>query len=475
MRLKQLQEGYKVLPNIDRERYTELPGLEGPFRTLSGKVVYYDPKEGSYYDRDTDMYLSYDEFKALDNDYSGMKDERNIPVKEVKLDDGLSAAAGAVISRLYAMGKMESLLQTYGLDEVEDAIANATGFWEEGDEIGSSDVSAWANDVLNYLGGMEEAKKPRSFDEAGIKTAYGTTKTNRYGGSVSSDEKRIIPKRGTKAYAAWMAKNDARRKAEIEKWKNEAVELDEATAKIACLKCDEVSTAKAWEKNHGFCPKCKTSSQGVAESTTVKEGGSQKHRDKALATINARITKPGQPPKHSSYDSAPDDIKTAVDKLASQYKKLGEGTIAGTVRRVKDMIAKGASKMDVKRMFPDMSDDTVNGFFERFGISEGPDAKHSNPAMKLALDRIDATFSPERRAITDQISAMVRTVTMLADPRWANRAWANVEEYGITDADSLKQEMMLMLDNEKKLVKDNLIGMSAQSSVAALEKALAKL
>lgn len=42
--------------------------------------------------------------------------------------------------------------------------------------------------------------------------------------------------------------------------------LDEAAAKIACLGCDEVSTAKAWEKNHGFCPKCKTSSQGVAES-----------------------------------------------------------------------------------------------------------------------------------------------------------------------------------------------------------------
>ena len=159
-------EGYKTLPNIDTERYTEIPGLEGPFRTLSGKVVYYDPTEGAYYDRDTDMYLSYDEFTALDNDYSGMKAET---VKEYDRqyvdwqdDDGPSAAAGAVISRLHAMGKMESLLQTYGLDEVEDAIANATGFWEEGDEIGSSDVSAWANNVLNYLGGVEEAKKPRS-------------------------------------------------------------------------------------------------------------------------------------------------------------------------------------------------------------------------------------------------------------------------------------------------------------------------
>ena len=59
-------EGYYKMPNIDKERYTEMPGLEGPFQTMSGKPVYYDPKEGSYYDRDTDMYLTYAEFKALD-------------------------------------------------------------------------------------------------------------------------------------------------------------------------------------------------------------------------------------------------------------------------------------------------------------------------------------------------------------------------------------------------------------------------
>ena len=63
---KTVDEGYKVLPNIDKERYTEIPGLEGPFQTMSGKPIYYDPKEGAYYDRDTDMYLTYDEFKKLD-------------------------------------------------------------------------------------------------------------------------------------------------------------------------------------------------------------------------------------------------------------------------------------------------------------------------------------------------------------------------------------------------------------------------
>ena len=72
---EELQEGYKVLPGIDKEKYQSRDGLEGPFSTLSGKVVYYDPKEGKYYDPDTDMYMSYEEFQNYDNDYSNMKTE----------------------------------------------------------------------------------------------------------------------------------------------------------------------------------------------------------------------------------------------------------------------------------------------------------------------------------------------------------------------------------------------------------------
>ena len=70
---RMMDEGYYKMPDIDRERYTEMPGLEGPFQTKSGKVVYYDPKEGAYYDRDTDMYMTYDEFKALDEGHSPHK------------------------------------------------------------------------------------------------------------------------------------------------------------------------------------------------------------------------------------------------------------------------------------------------------------------------------------------------------------------------------------------------------------------
>ena len=60
-------EGYKVLPPMDKERYTEIPGLEGPFTTLSGKVVYYDPKEGAYYDPTTDFYVEQAEMDLINN------------------------------------------------------------------------------------------------------------------------------------------------------------------------------------------------------------------------------------------------------------------------------------------------------------------------------------------------------------------------------------------------------------------------
>ena len=54
---------YKIVPRIDRERYTDLSreDLEGPFVFESGKVLYYDPQEGKYYDRDSDWYVSHKE------------------------------------------------------------------------------------------------------------------------------------------------------------------------------------------------------------------------------------------------------------------------------------------------------------------------------------------------------------------------------------------------------------------------------
>jgi hypothetical protein len=62
-------EDWQTVRGYDRERYTELPGLEGPIPTKSGKVLYYDKKEGKFYDRDTDMYLDHDEALAFLNEF----------------------------------------------------------------------------------------------------------------------------------------------------------------------------------------------------------------------------------------------------------------------------------------------------------------------------------------------------------------------------------------------------------------------
>ena len=61
--------GYKVLNTVDnmRDNYGPRPGLEGPFN-FSGRVLYYDPKEGQYWDPRTDFYVEQDEVNYLHNE-----------------------------------------------------------------------------------------------------------------------------------------------------------------------------------------------------------------------------------------------------------------------------------------------------------------------------------------------------------------------------------------------------------------------
>jgi len=47
-----------------RDNYGPRKGLEGPFN-FSGRVLYYDPKEGQYWDPRTDFYVSQDEMDML--------------------------------------------------------------------------------------------------------------------------------------------------------------------------------------------------------------------------------------------------------------------------------------------------------------------------------------------------------------------------------------------------------------------------
>jgi hypothetical protein len=49
------------------KEYGPRKGLEGPFHYPNGAVLYYDAKEGEYYDPTTDFYVPRDEVAELQN------------------------------------------------------------------------------------------------------------------------------------------------------------------------------------------------------------------------------------------------------------------------------------------------------------------------------------------------------------------------------------------------------------------------
>jgi len=56
--------GFRVI-NVSpefREMFVERQGLEGPFFYDGNRVLYYSPREGQYYNPDSDMFLTYEEY-----------------------------------------------------------------------------------------------------------------------------------------------------------------------------------------------------------------------------------------------------------------------------------------------------------------------------------------------------------------------------------------------------------------------------
>lgn len=132
MRLHKLFEGYKVLPSIDRDRYTPVDGLEGPFRLRNGMVVYYDPKEGSYYDRDRDMYLSYDEYRDADRDTDMVRESEEIAIE---VSPGSARRALEILDNLYR-GKFDHNGSNYYVfDNEQIALDVLQDFEDQGIDI----------------------------------------------------------------------------------------------------------------------------------------------------------------------------------------------------------------------------------------------------------------------------------------------------------------------------------------------------
>ena len=62
--------GYCVLGRTEDvlKGYGPRKGLEGPFVFVGGRVLYYDVKEGKYYDPTTDFYVEQEEMNLLNQD-----------------------------------------------------------------------------------------------------------------------------------------------------------------------------------------------------------------------------------------------------------------------------------------------------------------------------------------------------------------------------------------------------------------------
>jgi hypothetical protein len=58
--------GYRVLGKTEdiMQGFGPRKGLEGPFY-FNGRILYYDPKEGKYWDPKTDFYVSHSEYFEL--------------------------------------------------------------------------------------------------------------------------------------------------------------------------------------------------------------------------------------------------------------------------------------------------------------------------------------------------------------------------------------------------------------------------
>ena len=348
MRLKQLNEGYKVLPAINKEKYQARNGLEGPFSTLSGKVVYYDPKEGSYYDPDTDMYMSYDEFQNYDKDYSGMKDERD-EVEEASITEG----TWAIPNTAELVAKLENAMRK---------------------PIPAKDAS----DMMYSLIGDDEL-----FDSLG----------ELEDDNPESDARPTIQR--------WLSANDELLSSNID---------DQSVMSALRKMADSTTVAEAEGEVHTV----------YIDGKKWKSFYKKETADKAAATITARGKKA--------------EVKTGP---APQFKPRAETPM--------------------------------------------PRPKPQDPKQKAAMDKalksIEMSFGPERKAITDQVIAMSRTAEMLTNPAWADRAWKNVDQYGIKDKADLVRELQMMIADEQRVQDDDLDGhiYGPDSNIRQMRKALDKI
>jgi len=299
----EVDEGFSVLPNIDRERYQERDGLEGPFRTKSGKVVYYDPQEGAYYDPDTDFYLSYDEWKALDE---------AAPVSDTQKSlNNLNKAKQQAASGDTA-GAMNSIAKADTGSVMYNAMNKASR------EFGKAGMGDASKEIKKVLPAMQKA----SDETRAIKTGAAFDPRKQRAESVTEGEERpyvcVHAKKGKYECSAESSYGAAKKAAKHWKLKN--------TAGIDAYLADKVHTAEGFASDaqrkaafaNGYDPDKKKKKNEATELVT-------RLKERAINELNLDPkdgwSKPGGTYTIKSKSNYKDNLKAAGDnvKTSSSY------------------------------------------------------------------------------------------------------------------------------------------------------------
>ena len=139
-----------VAPNLKGDM-GPIPGLEGPFQYRSGAVLYYDPREGKYYDRRRDMYLDNDEALAL------VMEDRTTMSSDPEMDQ-IEDIALTVIEKFGGLMSIGAALKAQGFDaSVSNGALSIDGkyFMGKADNFDISpdeDVRKVGDYVLGFMG-----------------------------------------------------------------------------------------------------------------------------------------------------------------------------------------------------------------------------------------------------------------------------------------------------------------------------------
>ena len=478
MRLHNIKEGWSRLPDIDREKYQERSGLEGPIMTRSGKVIYYDPKAGDYIDPDTDMYLSYSDFKALDdenmykidefefNPRAGHRDQmshpenrglgrnppppRNPPTPKprpknlapktsprpkarpanLQMRHDINKAVRSVVGEAggYYTQPVYDMIEKHGYEKVMAELLSKLDADVIQDFLNRADFDESVSETLS----PEEKKLvAKMYNKDGTLTDLGKKVMGE--GEVSDEDKEKAMKRA-------LQKSDEPERGE----KRKKVTLKKAPWE------ESVNEAEKRWKQTSMSPEEAIKQYGK-ENVKVKKGGLRNGDDMVSVFVE-------------NTQEIDEGLSDVVKSVGNTFKRGLKSLTNRNNRPAKN---------------PQPNQHTVRAGSGGTSIAQKInwggkfDESSDNPAMDKALRSIEKSFGPERKAIDDQVTAMCRTAEMLGSDRFKDRAFSVVEQYGIHNKQELLQELQLMIRNEQAIDDDEIHG--PDSNIKRMKKAIEKI